>query len=132
MHAGSNDSKKEVEAAYVEMMNWPVPESVQNLDGFVMWTGITFVSRAEFTYTVTPDYFDMLLAHRDFAVSSEFNKAITETLCPPGDYFSYWTDRTISLNNKICYAGIFFPWEHVLVYVPATGYVDHFVQGIRE
>jgi hypothetical protein len=38
----------------------------------------------------------------------------------------------VSLDEKECFEGIFFPYIHQLVYDPETKQVWHFVSGMRD
>ena len=120
---------------YQQLLNRPVPSQISHLEMDAdsmeagLWTAVYL------RYTASPAYFDLLAKHTAFAQASEFNTPIAPVSCTspqmPAD-FRYWTDQPIELAGKQCYLGVYFPYNHYLVYEPETQHVDHFVAGMSE
>lgn len=125
----------QAEKLYQQLLNLPVPSEISHLEmdsdsmEAGLWTAVYF------RYTASPDYFDLLSRHKDFARASEFNTPIALVSCASSempDDFSYWTDQQIQLEGKQCYIGAHFPYIHYLVYSSNTQQVHHFVAGMSE
>lgn len=129
------DAPMTLEQQYEEYLNLAVPESI-TIDAGVIKEGMpAFLTSAYFKYNAEADYFTTLANHNDFAELSEFNREIVETDCTAPNFpddFSSWTADAVSLDGKVCFEGIYFPYIHYLVYDPETEQVGHFVSGMRD
>ena len=118
---------------YEQLLNLPVPSEISQLAVSADSAEAGLWTEAYFTYNAPSSYLKLLSRHTAFAEASEFNMPISPVSCTgsqmPGD-FNYWTDRKISLDDKECYVGVYFPYIHYLVYSPETEEVHHFVAGM--
>ena len=112
-----------------------LPESIRDFEGNGSNTFPVFLSSGYFTYIAAPEYFDDIKAYNQFIEPSEFNAQIHEVDCKGYDFeddFSWWTDETVEIEEKICFTGTFFPYIHYLLYDEETQQVEHFVTGMRD
>jgi hypothetical protein len=112
-----------------------LPPSIRELKGNGSNTFPVFLSSGYFTYIAEPEYFDYLKSHNRFIEASEFNTQIHEVSCIGPEFsedFSWWTDETIKVEEKICFTGTFFPYLHYLLYDEESHQVEHFVTGMRD
>lgn len=112
-----------------------MPAGITHFQGRGAYATSAIFSKGYFTYTADSVYFEFLLQHYQFREQSNFNEVVQKVACDHPKMktdFTYWTQEQISLSNKQCLTGIFFPYAHYIVYDPRTMQVWHFITEIRE
>jgi hypothetical protein len=94
-------------------------------------------SKGYFKYRATPSFIAAILKHNKFFKDFKddpSNQQIEQVQCARIYYYevSIWADELsrIDMADKVCYAGIFLPYAHVVIYDPSTQMVDHFFYPI--
>lgn len=119
--------------AYETYLNLDLPSTISNLRSEYQDLFPVSPNWVHLTYQADPTYFEMLRNHNKFIRRNEFNEQIHQVDCTSRQFPSdilYWGEKDIDLTDRICFMGTFFPYIHYLVYDPATGHVDHFVEGM--
>lgn len=92
-------------------------------------------SKGHFTYKADGKTVESLLQHSEFKEKHAANQTIEPVNCNSSGFptdFTYWTDAPVSIKNKECYEGIFFPYIHYLIHDPSERTMHHFVSGMRD
>jgi hypothetical protein len=129
------DKTKTGEELYKAYLNLALPENAKSFSYKGNDTFPVFMSKAYFSYNVDKDFLQTLKNHDNFIEKSDFNKRIVEVSCDPNSFisdYSRWTDKPISITNKKCLKGIFFPYIHYFLYDEKNQHMDHFVEGMRD
>lgn len=120
---------------FEQFLNLDTQRLAINLSGTAETQSPVYLSKGYFTYIADSETLARILEHNDFKEASEFNQTIQAIDCSLSQFptdFTYWTDESITITEKQCYMGIFFPYVHYLLYEPSTSSVQHFVTGMRD
>ena len=131
----------EPEEMYKTTLNLDVPAEISNFKGkgAVYFLPLpSFMSSGYFEYKAKPSYFEMLQQHHNFPNSHPTNRPIQKVECGKvsyalsGTFYTDYIDEPLDYEHKICYWGVFAPFEHSIIYNPATGQVQPFFNGLRD